>query len=150
MNTNNTFTNREFILNIFYYLKWWIIISTIINIPHKLNEYKRYKDTEKIDTLAAWIIDINNDKALAIGNTASFIYAYLGRDPGFYYMDTSDYIINPISREELIENLKYLDGESVFTANDVQYDLPQEFLDTHWEYSMIKIDNFPMYYWVPK
>ena len=141
---------RGYLAYLSFFILFLLTISTIINIPHKLNEYKRYKDTEKIDTLAAWIIDINNDKALAIGNTASFIYAYLGRDPGFYYMDTSDYIINPISREELIENLKYLDGESVFTANDVQYDLPQEFLDTHWEYSMIKIDNFPMYYWVPK
>ena len=141
---------RGYIGFLSFFILVLLTLSTIINIPHKINEYKRYKNTENIDSVVEWMDSQDDDHALAIGNTAGFFYAYLGRDPRFYYMDTSNYHINEKSYEELIENMKYLEGQSVFTANDVQYDLPQEFLDTHWEYSMTKIGTFSMYYWLPK
>lgn len=129
----------------------YLMISTIINIPYKLNEYIPYKNTQKIDDAVNWITNQeNNQNALSMGNITNFLYAYLGRDPGFYHMDTSNVHINPASKNEIIEKAKYLEGRSVFVSNDINYDLPKEFTDTHWEFSMYKNEDTSIYYWIPR
>ena len=128
-----------------------LMISTVINIPHKLKEYEPYKNTQTIDETITWITDLEDrPNALAMGNIMGFLYAYLGWDPGFYHMDSSNFHINPNSRQEIIEKAKYLDGTSVFISNDINYDLPQEFVETHWMYSMWKNEDTTLYYWIPK
>lgn len=128
-----------------------LMISTVINIPHKLKEYEPYKNTRTIDETITWITDLEDrPNALAMGNIMGFLYAYLGWDPGFYHMDSSNFHINPNSRQEIIEKAKYLDGTSVFISNDINYDLPQEFVETHWMYSMWKNEDTTLYYWIPK
>ena len=129
----------------------YLMTSTIINIPYKIKDYKPYKNTHKIDEAINWMTNLeNNQNALSMGNITSFLYAYLGRDPGFYHMDSSDFFISPKFQNDIIEKAKYLEGRSVFVSNDINYDLPKEFTDTHWEFSMYKNDDTSIYYWIPR
>lgn len=148
-NKNQVLQGSFSVLSIF--VLFYLMVSTIINIPYKLTKYdERCKSTDKVDEAINWMTNIENSRdALSIGHITNFLYAYLGRDPGFYHMDTSDFTINPASRYEIIEKAKYLEGLSVFISNDINYDLPKEFTDTHWEYSMYKNEDTSIYYWVP-
>ncbi len=147
--------NREQVLRGSYstlslFVLVYLMVSTIINIPYKISEYEPYKDTQKIDKAINWMTNLENNKdSLAIGNITSFLYAYLGRDPGFYHMDSSDFFISPIFQNDIIEKAKHLEDRSVFVSNDINYVLPKEFTDTHWEYSMYKNEDASIYYWIP-
>ncbi len=129
----------------------YLMISAIINIPYKIKTYEPYKNTKKIDDAISWMANLeNNQNALSMGNITNFLYAWLGRDTGFYHMDSSDFFISPKFQSEIIEKAKYLEGQSVFVSNDLNYDLPKEFTDTHWEFSMYKNDDTSIYFWIPK
>ena len=124
-------------------------VSCFVNIPYKLSNSKSYKDTERITQVYQWILQQKDKQALAIGNSASIFYAYLGWNPGVYYMDSSNYFINEDSFHELIEKSKYMEDNSLFVSGDFRWYLSKEFLKTHKMASRLKIDDIILEHWIP-
>ena len=124
-------------------------VSCFVNIPYKLKNSKSYNDTERITQVYQWILQQKDKQALAIGNSASIFYAYLGWDPGVYYMDSSNYFINEDSFRELIEKSKYMEDNSLFVSGDFRWYLSKDFLKKHKMASRLKIDDIILEYWIP-
>ena len=146
---HSDYTIKGFLGLISSFVMLVMIISCFVNIPYKLKHSKSYKNTETITQIYKWILDQKDKKALAIGNSTSMFYAYLGWDPGIYYMDSSNYFINEDSFRELIEKSKSLEDKSLFVSRDFRWYLSNEFLESHQMTSKIKIDDLNIEYWTP-
>ena len=123
--------------------------STLINIPNKLTACAHYKDTAFLSETVQWITSAREKDAAAIGTSPSMFYAYLGLDPGIYYMDTPNYHINDDAFFELIEKTKSLEGRSLYVSNDFRWYLPEEFRETHTMVSSFKKNDILIEYWMP-
>ena len=124
-------------------------VSSIVNIPYKLDDSAKYKDTSQIDEICKLIRSTGKEHTPGIGNPVALFYAYLGIDPEIYYMDTADFIIDDKFPEFLAESTKSLTDKSVFVSLELRFDfLPEEFLSSH-TVNLISVNDNKIYFFEP-
>lgn len=132
-----------------YLVLFVIMISTIINIPYKHKKFQFYKNYDEINETAKWVASQKDKEAVAIGAPASSIYAYLGWDPGIYYMDFGNLYTQEKYILDIENKMKRLDKKSAFISDDVYSYIPEEFKSSHKIVSDIHIRDIVMQYWKP-
>ena len=124
-------------------------LSCTANMPYMLKESDNFKNTKQITEICKSILKYKEEDTLAMGNPMTLFYAYLGLDPGVYYMDTADMLIDKKYTDSIVETTKKLNN-SMFVDTDLRFDyLSEEFLSSHQVYK-IEIDSYRFYFFTPK
>ncbi len=125
-----------------------IMISTIINIPYKINHDEYLKNMEPVNAIRSWIRQYKDKEAVPVSSSLSLLYAYLGWDPGVYFMDFSDIIYSEDFMNSFTETIIDLDRKYVFTTLEFRDNLPDQFLNTH-NITEEVIYNYELFYCEP-
>ena len=127
----------------------FLMINTILNIPNKMSDVKSHMRSDNIKEICTWMVGLDGKKAYAVGKTANLTYAYLGWDPGIYYLDISNLAYSMEAYDSLFDQMKNMENDACFVSDYVYNDLPDEFLSTHKMISIIEVKDTKLRYYVP-
>ena len=103
---------------------------------------------EPVNAIRSWIRQYKDKEAVPVSSSLSLMYAYLGWDPGAYFMDFSDIIYSEDFMNSFTETIIDLDKKYVFTTLEFRDNLPDQFLNTH-NITEEVIYNYELFYCEP-
>ena len=128
----------------------FLALSCAANMPYKLKESVYSKNTKQITEICNSILDNRDKDSLALGNPIALFYAYLGLDPGVYYMDTSDLKIDKKFSNAINDLSKNMNDNSVFVSQIIRFNdyLSEDFLSSH-TFDLLTFDDIKIYFFKP-